>query len=258
MAKYYVICEDDCRYEGMTKEQILASIEQALEQGYVSDPDKAVFSKIKEICAGDAIQLWVGSQAEFNAINPAPNTGRAFVRVGANGIVYLCPDDDSADAFESHLRDANNPHNVKLEQLTNGRTLASNYYDKEVKTNGRWINGQPIYQKTIRLSKYVEYFTKNGTKNYDATIEDIQHVIGIEGFAVISSIDGITTARTYKAINDGNIIVSVNAVSKKIIVTTTQDITAAEVCVTLRYTKSTDPEIDDFGPETGLDNVILA
>lgn len=97
MAKFYVICDDDCRYEGMTKEEILTAIEQALEQGYVSDPDGAVFSKIKEARAGASVQMWVGTEAEFNAISPVPDYGKSLVRVGADGVLYLCSDDTSLD-----------------------------------------------------------------------------------------------------------------------------------------------------------------
>ena len=97
MAKFYVVCDDDCRYEGMTKEQILTAIEQALEMGYVSDPDGAVFSKIKEIRANIATRLWVGTEAQYNAISPAPATSLSLVRVGADGVLYLCKDDSTLE-----------------------------------------------------------------------------------------------------------------------------------------------------------------
>ena len=93
----YAICDDDCRFPTMTTEQILTAIEQALEQGYVSDPDGAVFSKIKEIRAGESVQMWVGTEAEFNALSPAPVYGTSLVRVGADGVLYLCSDDSSID-----------------------------------------------------------------------------------------------------------------------------------------------------------------
>ena len=91
----YAICDDDCKFVTMTKEEILAAIEQALEQGYVSDPDGAVFSKIKEINEGAAKQLWVGTEAQFNALSPAPTINKSVVRLGADGVLYLCTDDKS-------------------------------------------------------------------------------------------------------------------------------------------------------------------
>lgn len=103
MAKYYVLCDDDCRYEGMTREEILTAIEQALEQGFVSDPDSAVFSKVKEIRANATAQIWVGTEAQFNALSPAPTVNRSVVRMGADGVLYLCTDDTT-------LEDSNHEH----------------------------------------------------------------------------------------------------------------------------------------------------
>ena len=101
----YAICDDDCRFPTMTTEQILTAIEQALEQGYVSDPDGAVFSKIKEIRAGESVQIWVGTEAEFNALSPAPTYGTSLVRVGADGVLYLCSDDSSLDFVNRIAKD---------------------------------------------------------------------------------------------------------------------------------------------------------
>ena len=105
MAKYYVLCDDDCRYEGMTREEILTAIEQALEQGFVSDPDSAVFSKVKEIRANATAQIWVGTEAQFNALSPAPTVNTSVVRMGADGVLYLCTDDTT-------LEDSNHEHTV--------------------------------------------------------------------------------------------------------------------------------------------------
>lgn len=95
MAKFYVVCDDDCRYEGMTREQILTAIEQAVEQGYVSDPDSAVFSQIKELREGASARLWIGTEAQFNELGLAPTIAKTVVRVGTDGVLYLCTDDTS-------------------------------------------------------------------------------------------------------------------------------------------------------------------
>ena len=99
---YYVFDGQDCRFEGMTKEEILTAIEQGLEQGYVSDPDGAVISKIKEINASGTAQLWIGTEAEFNAITPVPAVGNSVVRIGADGIMYICTDDRTLANVQPH------------------------------------------------------------------------------------------------------------------------------------------------------------
>lgn len=64
---YYVICEDNCKFEGMTKEQIFDAIAEAT--GATPTPvDEAFITKIKEQNAQAATKLWVGTKAEYNAI----------------------------------------------------------------------------------------------------------------------------------------------------------------------------------------------
>lgn len=105
--KFYVICSDDCLFEGMTKEQILTAIQQAVTNGYVSDPDAAVIGKIKEINKGGAAQVWVGTEAEYNAINPGAISG--IVRIGADGKMYFCTDDSTLEGWhDKTVTDAGN------------------------------------------------------------------------------------------------------------------------------------------------------
>lgn len=65
---FYVIGDDNCRYEGMTKEQTIAAIEQVISQGFISDVDTGFITKIKEQNKQKDLTFWVGSQAEYNAI----------------------------------------------------------------------------------------------------------------------------------------------------------------------------------------------
>ena len=66
--KYFCICEANCKFETMTKEQILAAITQAVESGTVSDVDTGFVTKIKELNSGKAVTMWVGTTAQYNAL----------------------------------------------------------------------------------------------------------------------------------------------------------------------------------------------
>lgn len=66
--KYYCICDSNCKFETMTKEQILAAIAQAATTGLVYDANAAVVSKVKESNAGGSVTFWVGTQAQYNAL----------------------------------------------------------------------------------------------------------------------------------------------------------------------------------------------
>lgn len=110
--KYFCFCEANCKFETMTKEQILAAIAQAAETGLVIDPDAGFISKVKETNAGGYLTFWVGTQAQHNAI--AEKDPSCF---------YIITDDTKdadiakalADAAD-HASQRNNPHGVTYEQ----------------------------------------------------------------------------------------------------------------------------------------------
>lgn len=64
---YYVFCEDNCKFESMTKEQIITAIAEATGKTPTA-VDAAFITKIKEQNANVAVKIWVGTQAEFNAL----------------------------------------------------------------------------------------------------------------------------------------------------------------------------------------------
>lgn len=69
--KYYVLCADNCKFESMTKEQILAAITQVIEQGKITDVDSGFVTTLKELKAGTGLRFWVGTQAEYNTMQAA-------------------------------------------------------------------------------------------------------------------------------------------------------------------------------------------
>lgn len=90
--KYWVFCDDGCKFESMTKEQILAAIQQAVSEGTISNIDAGFITKIKEQNAGGALSFWKGTEAQLNKL--APNiSGYAVARLGEDGTVYLCEGD---------------------------------------------------------------------------------------------------------------------------------------------------------------------
>lgn len=130
--KYYVINDDDCRFESMTAEQILTAIQEAVTEGSIGDPNDAVISKLKELRTGGAVQIWTGTEAEFNAISPAPTIGKSVVRIGANGVLYLCTDDSTIGGVPAHAdthavggSDAITPSSIGAAASTHASTHAT-------------------------------------------------------------------------------------------------------------------------------------
>lgn len=65
--KFYVICEDNCKFESMTKEQIVAAIVEAT-GNTPTNVDAAFITKIKEQNSNNPVKIWIGTQAEYNAL----------------------------------------------------------------------------------------------------------------------------------------------------------------------------------------------
>lgn len=82
---YYVICEDGCRFEGMTKAQIIENILAEVEEhGTRKVTYNAPFSA-KEINAGKEFSLWIGTQAEYNALSSTEEN-----------VLYIIAEDNAA------------------------------------------------------------------------------------------------------------------------------------------------------------------
>lgn len=90
--KYYCFCGDNCKFETMTKEQILAAILQAVETGTISNVNAGFITKVKEMHRGGYVTFWVGTQAEYNALESIEKN-----------CIYIKTDDTSADELNALL-----------------------------------------------------------------------------------------------------------------------------------------------------------
>lgn len=70
---YYVLSENNCKFESFTKEQILTAIQQTVESGKIKDVDSGFVTKIKEQNKNAGLMFWIGTQAEYNALESKKN-----------------------------------------------------------------------------------------------------------------------------------------------------------------------------------------
>lgn len=64
----YVICDANCKFEGMTKEQIYAAIVQAVNEGTIGNIDTGFITTVKTV-NGLPLRFFVGDQAEYKALS---------------------------------------------------------------------------------------------------------------------------------------------------------------------------------------------
>ena len=66
--KVYVICDQNCKFEGMTKEQILTAISQAVESGEIKDIDAGFIQTVKTI-NGVPLRFFVGEKWAYDDLS---------------------------------------------------------------------------------------------------------------------------------------------------------------------------------------------
>lgn len=137
--KVYALCPNNCKFETMTKEQIVSMLQQLIETGSLADVDAMkdlTVAAIKETHAGQDIKFWVGTEAEYNAIKPTVAAGFVMARIDENGAVYLCTDDSTMQGWHDstvaearaaaaevlaevlgHVARKDNPHGVTAAQV---------------------------------------------------------------------------------------------------------------------------------------------
>ena len=90
---FYVVSDDKCFYEGMTKEQILTAITQAISTHQISDVDTGFVTTLKEANQNKPMSFWIGTTAEYNAIEEK-----------LDDCVYLLTDDTELEDLEALIR----------------------------------------------------------------------------------------------------------------------------------------------------------
>ena len=137
--KYYVFCGDNCRFEGMTKEQIYAAIVQAVENGEIRNIDTGFVTRIKEQNGGRQVTLWVGTQAQYNAIEAREEN-----------CLYIITDDT---AFED-LRDALQQLRADFESRAKDVDISGAVNTAFKQPNGEMVEQKIIYSEAAQIVHY--------------------------------------------------------------------------------------------------------
>lgn len=99
--KVYAICDSNCRWETLTREQILTAIMQAVNEGTIGDIDSGFISTIKTI-NGTGIKFFYGTQNEYNAL---PKEQKA-------NLAKFITDDETFENINSEIESILNGSNI--------------------------------------------------------------------------------------------------------------------------------------------------
>lgn len=116
----YVICDQNCKFEGMTKEQILTAIAQAVETGTIGDIDTGFITTIKTI-NGTPLKFFVGEQAEYDALTAEKKAG----------LFAIITNDATKAALLEAIEELQTNYKTLSEGLTDGSFVVGNAKDAE-------------------------------------------------------------------------------------------------------------------------------
>lgn len=105
----YVICNQNCKHEGMTKEQILTAIMQAVNEGTIGDVDAGFITTIKTI-NDKALKFFVGEQSAYDALTDEEKTN----------LFAIITNDTTKEGIEQAIKD------LQTATKANGENIAAN------------------------------------------------------------------------------------------------------------------------------------
>ena len=104
---YNVVRTDGVFFEGMTREQIYELVHGTT--GKIPEGiDEAFITKLKEANKGDVVRMWVGTNAEYNALEAK-----------LDDVLYIITDDTFYEDLEEEMRTTRNGIETNMEQAIN-------------------------------------------------------------------------------------------------------------------------------------------
>jgi hypothetical protein len=162
--KYFVLCENNCKFPAMTKEQILTAIEQAVSTGKIMDVDSGFITNIKEQNGNTALSFWVGTQAQYNALPEK-----------VNDCFYIITDDTTKEDIENSLNDLYRTTENLRDLIING----SRYKD----TVNVWASNYDYMLGELNFVRTAEFLNLSGELTFDTN----KFTTGVEKFILMSS-----------------------------------------------------------------------
>lgn len=206
-----------------------------------SDLDKPISTATQT--ALDAKQDTLVSGVNIKTVNNQSLLGSGNIEAGAKfikGTPINLYDTDGTTILNSE-----NPQNILFyvndSLITFDGTIISEIYStNEVKTNEVWIDGKPIYRKTI----YVSSLPNATATDFNHSISNVSSIWVDVSDSFIKFGDGSTSPFNYIGGNNSNLNASIElrgiTTTKFTIDTHTTNRSSASAFITLRYTKTTD------------------
>lgn len=145
--KYYVRGDSKSIFESMTKEEILEAITQAIQTGQIAQLDTGFITILKEINKGKALRFWVGTSAEFNALEQQETN-----------VLYIKTDDTSAQDISTALQ-------AQAAQIQEHAEQLNDISGKYVKARAAWVFDEIAAGDSDETYFYLDNFVYTEAEN---------------------------------------------------------------------------------------------
>ena len=162
----YVMCGSNCKYPAYTAEEVLALLQQAIDNksldGIVSDT--GFITKIKEKNSNKAMQLWIGTQAQYAALETKPQDTLCIFTDDSTAADLNKAAEDAKKAAEAAVTNAVSGLESSIK---NGTTKAA--HATKADQDGEGTNIANNYAKKTELVKVVTLASGSSTVETNAT-----------------------------------------------------------------------------------------
>lgn len=160
--KVFILDKNSNAFEGMTKEQILSAITQAVKDGTISDVDSGFVTKIQEKNGKEPLQFWVGSMAEFQGLPKTENT------------LYLLSDDPTIDDLTATVDE----YKQQFDQLQSDVNQSIANLQKVLNDSIVYVHNISYTASGVKEGTIAITLSVKGKKNKFQTVADILNAIG--------------------------------------------------------------------------------
>lgn len=179
--KVYVICDQKCLYEGMTKEQILAAITQAVNEGTIGDCDTGFIQTVKTI-NGLPLRFFVGEQHEYDALTDEEKEN--LFAIITNDTTF-----DGINECIEQLRDELQDLTDSLKDVLEGGTIVA----KKAECDENGENIAATYARKDEQTFYNKYFgSRLITKDVTIALDDLPDGKTVDDIAGITLAAAVT------------------------------------------------------------------
>lgn len=195
--KVYVICDQNCKFEGMTKEQILTAIAQAVETGTIGDLDTGFITTIKTI-NGTPLKFFVGEQATYDALTDEEKTNLFAIITNDTTKAGLLQDIEDLKTAVKELQEGINAPLVATVDIVGGKGTSPSLKTKTaylviLQLSSKVCSGifTPIFSDTQAQVCEIGAYTMNINTDMGITFSDDGALLDADGTLTFYKIGGL-------------------------------------------------------------------